>query len=75
MTPYSEEICAILENAYQTNQFNKNVTFQMGKKKRYVAQFPDGSFKQYRQASDANTKGRKVERGYEGELIYFEIEN
>jgi len=32
MTPYSEEICAILENAYQTNQFNKNVTFQMGKK-------------------------------------------
>jgi len=33
MTPYSEEICAILENAFQTNQFNKNVTFQMGKKK------------------------------------------
>jgi len=74
MIPYCEEVCAILENAFQTNQFNKNVTFSLGKKVRYVAQFPDGSFKQYRQASDANTKGRKVERGYEGEVLWYEQE-
>jgi len=72
LEPYNEEICSILENAYQTNGFNKNVTLTMGKKLRYVSQFPDGSFRQYRQASDANNKGRKVERGFEGQLIYFE---
>jgi len=44
MTPYSEEICAILENAYQTNQFNKNVTFQMGKKKTLCCSIPRWQF-------------------------------
>jgi len=72
MIPYIEEICVTLEGAYQNNQFNKIVSFTMGKKVRYVSQFPDGSFKQYRQASDAKTKGRRVERGYSGELLYFE---
>jgi len=72
MIPYTEEICAILEGAYQNNQFNRNVSFTMVKKVRYVSQFPDGSFKQYRQSSKALTKGRRVERGYGGELLYFE---
>jgi hypothetical protein len=72
MTPYSEEISAHLESAYQRNRFTKNVSFHMGKKVRYVSQFPDGSFKQYRQANDASTKGRRVERGFGGELIFFE---
>jgi hypothetical protein len=74
MTPYSEEICAILETAYQNNLFNKNVSFTMGKKVRYVSQFPDGSFKQYRQSSNASTKGRRVERGFAGDVLYFEEE-
>jgi hypothetical protein len=72
MIPYSEEISSHLERAYQKNLFTKNVSFNMGKKVRYVSQFPDGSFKQYRQATDASTKGRKVERGFGGELIYYE---
>jgi len=72
LIPYNEEICAILETAYQEKNFNKNVVFALGKKTRYVAQFPDGSFKQYRQASDASTKGRKVERGFLGQLVYYE---
>jgi hypothetical protein len=72
MVPYSEEISTHLESSYHNNLFTKNVSFSMGKKVRYVSQFPDGSFKQYRQASDASTKGRRVERGYGGELLYYE---
>jgi len=72
LVPYDEEISSVLETAYQTNGFNKNVLLTMGKKKRYVSQFPDGSFRQYRQATDANNKGRKVERGFDCQLIYFE---
>jgi len=73
MAPYSEEICATLETCYQNNDFNKNVCFTMGKKVRFVSQFPDGSFKQYRQANDASTKGRRVDRGYRGEVLFVEV--
>jgi len=44
MTPYSEEISAHLESAYQRNRFTKNVSFHMGKKSPLCIPIPRWQF-------------------------------
>jgi len=46
--PYDEATAATLEKAIQNNEFNKNVNISDGKKVRYVTQFTDGTFRQFR---------------------------
>jgi len=71
--PYDTTTAAILEKAYQRKEFNRNVDISEGKKVRYVSQFPDGSFRQFRQSKEARKEGRPVERGYKGQVIEYEL--
>eukprot|EP01123_Difflugia_compressa_P000391 TRINITY_DN10475_c0_g1_i1.p1 TRINITY_DN10475_c0_g1~~TRINITY_DN10475_c0_g1_i1.p1 ORF type:complete len:310 (+),score=54.93 TRINITY_DN10475_c0_g1_i1:54-932(+) len=66
--PYDTSTATILEKAFQENKFHENVCIAEGKKVRFVTQFPDGSFRQYRQSRDAKAGGRLVQRGYMGQL-------
>jgi len=69
--PYPTEIAERLENSLECGFFSlsNRVDVTQGKKIRHVIQFSDGSFRQYRSASDANPKGRVVLRGYKGRTI------
>jgi len=71
-SPYPRDIADRLEN-FMDNAWFKNsqnrIDVSLGKKMRHVVQFSDGTFRQYRQAHDANPEGRLVIRGYKGKTI------
>jgi len=73
-SPYSEEVCVILEKAFKENAFvgGNKVDISEKKKTRHVI-LEEGLYKQYRQSNDANPQGRVVQRGYLGHTIEKEL--
>jgi len=73
-SPYSEEVCVILEKGFKENAFvpGNKVDISEKKKTRHVI-LEDGVYKQYRQSNDANPQGRLVQRGYLGHTIEKEL--